>query len=44
MPTVGVTENLYDTGQSIAAFNNITGDWFKTTLGVRQVYHENQEK
>ena len=29
-------ENLYDKAQSAVLFNGSTGDWFKTTVGVRQ--------
>ena len=29
-------ENLYDKAQSAVLFNGSTGEWFRTTLGVRQ--------
>ena len=29
-------ENLYDKAQSVVLFNGNTGEWFKTTVGVRQ--------
>ena len=29
-------ENLYDKAQSSVLFNGSTGEWFKTTVGVRQ--------
>ena len=29
-------ENLYDTAQSAVLFNGGTGEWFRTTVGVRQ--------
>ena len=29
-------ENLYDKAQSAVLFNGITGEWFRTTVGVRQ--------
>ena len=29
-------ENLYDKAQSAVLFNGSTGEWFKTTVGVRQ--------
>ena len=29
-------ENLYDKTQSAVLFNGSTGDWFRTTVGVRQ--------
>ena len=31
-----VIENLYDKAQSAVLFNGSTGDWFRTTEGVRQ--------
>ena len=29
-------ENLYDKAQSVVLFNGSTGEWFRTTVGVRQ--------
>ena len=29
-------ENLYDKAQSAVLFNGSTGEWFRTTVGVRQ--------
>ena len=29
-------ENLYDMAQSAVLFNGSTGEWFRTTVGVRQ--------
>ena len=29
-------ENLYDKAQSVALFNGSTGEWFRSTVGVRQ--------
>ena len=31
-----VTKDLYDKAQSAVLFNGSTGDWFRTTVGVRQ--------
>ena len=31
-------ENLYDKARSAVLFNGSTGEWFKTTIGVRQGY------
>ena len=31
-------ENLYDKAQSAVLFNGSTGEWFRTTVGVRQGY------
>ena len=33
---IRVIENLYDRAQSAVLFNGSTGDWFRTTVGVRQ--------
>ena len=33
---IRVIENLYDKAQSAVLFNNSTGVWFRTTVGVRQ--------
>ena len=33
---IRTTENLYDKAQSAVVFNGSTGDWFRTTVGVRQ--------
>ena len=33
---IRATENLYDKAQSAVLFNGSTGDWFRTTVGVRQ--------
>ena len=32
----GATDNLYDKDQSAVLFNGNTGEWFRTTVGVRQ--------
>ena len=34
---VRVIENLYDKAQSAVLFNGSTGEWVRTTVGVRQV-------
>ena len=34
----GGIENLYDKAQSAVLFNGSTGEWFRTTVGVRQGY------
>ena len=34
---IGAIENLYDKAQSAVLFNGSTGEWFRTTVGVRQV-------
>ena len=31
-------ENLYDKAQSAVLFSGSTGEWFQTTVGVRQGY------
>ena len=31
-----VIKNLYDKAASAVLFNGIIGDWFRTTVGVRQ--------
>ena len=36
MPTSYAIENLYDKAQSAVLFNGSTGEWFRTTVGVRQ--------
>ena len=33
---IRVIENLYDKAQSAVLFNGSTGEWFRTTVGVRQ--------
>ena len=33
---IRATENLYDKAQSAVLFNGSTGEWFRTTVGVRQ--------
>ena len=33
---IRVIESLYDKAQSAVLFNGSTGDWFRTTVGVRQ--------
>ena len=33
---VGMLCNLYDKAQSAVLFNGSAGEWFRTTLGVRQ--------
>ena len=33
---IRVLESLYDKAQSVVLFNGSTGDWFRTTIGVRQ--------
>ena len=33
---IRIIENLYDKAQSAVLFNGSTGDWFRTTVGVRQ--------
>ena len=33
---IQVIKNLYNKATSAALFNNSTGDWFRTTVGVRQ--------
>ena len=33
---IRATENLYDKTQSAVLFNGSTGEWFRTTVGVRQ--------
>ena len=33
---IRVTESLYDKAQSAVLFNGSTGNWFRTTVGVRQ--------
>ena len=35
---IRVIENLYDKAQIAILFHGITGDWFRTTVGVRQGY------
>ena len=35
---IRVIENLYDKSWSGVLFKGITGDWFRTTAGVRQVF------
>ena len=34
--TIPAIENLYDKAQSAVLFNGSTGEWFRTTVGVRQ--------
>ena len=36
MPASYEPENLYDKAQSAVLFNGSTGEWFRTTVGVRQ--------
>ena len=33
---IRVIKNLYDKATSAVLFNNSIGDWFRTTVGVRQ--------
>ena len=33
---INATQNLYDKATSAVCFNGSTGDWFRTTVGVRQ--------
>ena len=33
---IRVIKNLYDTATSAVLFNGSIGDWFRTTVGVRQ--------
>ena len=33
---IRATENLYDKAQSAVLFNGSIGEWFRTTVGVRQ--------
>ena len=33
---IRATEKLYDKAQSAVLFNDSTGEWFRTTVGVRQ--------
>ena len=33
---IRATDNLYDKAQSAVLFNGSTGEWFRTTVGVRQ--------
>ena len=34
--TIRTIEKLYDKAQSAVLFNGSTGEWFRTTVGVRQ--------
>ena len=34
---IQVIKNLYDKATSAVLFNSSIGDWFRTTVGVRQV-------
>ena len=33
---IRATETLHDKAQSVVLFNDSTGDWFRTAVGVRQ--------
>ena len=34
--SIGYPKNLHDKAQSVVLFNGSTGEWFRTTVGVRQ--------